>query len=273
VSASGELKADTAAGAERPPLWFVPAGFVIGFAGALCGVGGGIFAGPLLHAARGLALRRAAATALLVVLATTITSSVAEVLRPDAELSLAVAVPLALGALLGAQLGFAVSQRMDERVLKWSFAALLVAGGLRVLFFSSALGGFSPGPTATILIALAIGVAGGFLTPLGIAGGVFMVPALFLSLHALGFNGARACALAAGAVGATRSLVLHARAGNVCWALGWPLSLGALLGAVGGVKAAHDPVLAHGGRILLGLVLVAQGARFVQELRRPVAAR
>jgi uncharacterized membrane protein YfcA len=263
VSADGTAREE-----QRAPLWFVPAGFVIGFAGALCGVGGGIFAGPLLHSALGLALRRAAATALLVVLATTVTSSVAEALRVDSELDLRVALPLALGALLGAGLGFTVSQRVEERTLKLAFAFLLAGAGVRVLFFTSALGGASFGPLATIAIALAIGVAGGFLTPLGIAGGVFMVPALFLSLHALGFNGARACALAAGAVGATRSLVLHARAGNVAYGLGWPLALGALVGSIGGVLAAHDPVLAHGGRILLGCVLLAQAARFRLDLRR-----
>jgi len=253
---------------ERPPLWFVPAGFAIGFAGALCGVGGGIFAGPLLHA-RGSTLRRSAATALLVVLATTLTSSVAEVLRPDSELDLAVAVPLALGALFGAGFGFALSQRVDERALKWAFALMLFLGGLRVLFFTTALGGASFGPAATVALALGIGVAGGFLTPLGIAGGVFMVPALFLCLHSLGFNGARACALAAGAVGATRSFALHARAGNVVFPLGWPLAVGALIGAIGGVIAAHDPILSHGGRILLGIVLLAQAARFLLELRQP----
>ena len=143
--------------------------------------------------------------------------------------------------------------------------------GLRLLF-TAALGGASFGPEATLALAL-LGVGGGFLTPLGIAGGVFMVPALFLCLHSLGFNGARACALAAGAVGAARSFVLHARAGNVAYALGWPLALGALIGAIGGVIAAHDPVLSHGGRILLGIVLIAQAARFVHELRarEPVA--
>jgi len=253
--------------AERAPLWFVPAGFVIGFAGALCGVGGGIFATPLLHA-RGSSLRRSAATALLVVLSTTLTSSVVEYLRPDSRLDFSVAIPLAAGALLGAGLGFAASQKVDERALKWAFSTLLFLGGLRVLLFTSALGGAHFGEVATVAIALAIGVAGGFLTPLGIAGGVFMVPALFLCLHPLGFNGARACALAAGAVGATRSFVLHRRAGNVEYGLGWPLALGAMVGAWGGVMAAHDPVLSNGGRILLGLVLIAQAARFVWELWR-----
>ena len=256
-----------------PSAWFVPAGVLIGFAGALCGVGGGIFAGPLLHSVCGLSLKRSAATALLVVLATTVTSSVSELFQPHSELALQVALPLALGALLGAQLGFAVTERVDERVLKWAFTGLLLLAGLRVLFFTHGLVAETPvGPSATVAIALAIGVAGGFLTPLGVAGGVFMVPALFLSLHSLGFNGARACALFAGAVGALRSLWLHARSGNVEFALGWPLALGSLLGAIGGVAAAYDPDLAHAGRVLLGLVLLAQAVKFARDLWTTPAA-
>jgi hypothetical protein len=40
---------------ERPAPWFAPAGLVIGFAVSLCGIGGWIFAGPLLYAVRKLA--------------------------------------------------------------------------------------------------------------------------------------------------------------------------------------------------------------------------
>jgi len=257
---------------ERPRPWFVPAGVVIGFAGALCGIGGGIFAGPLLHAVRAVPLKRAAASAILVVLATTATSTVSEVLRADSELDWPVVLPLALGALIGAQLGFAASRRIDERALKGVFALILLLAGVRVALFSGALVGAEVvAPTASALIALAIGVAGGFLTPLlGVAGGVLMVPALFLGIGQLGFGGARACALAAGAVAALRSLWLHARAGNVSYALGLPLAFGAMLGAAGGVVAAHHPVLAHGGRILLGTVLVLQALRFLLELLRHV---
>lgn len=257
---------------EEPAAWFVPAGFLIGFAGALCGIGGGIFAGPLLHAARGLPLKRATATATLVVLATTLAATLSEVLLRDSELVWEVAGPLALGALLGSELGFAFSRRVDERALKRIFAVMLLLAGVRVMFFSTPLGGGSaPGALVEAGLVLAIGLAGGFLTPLlGIGGGVLMVPALFLALGRLEFGGARACALAAGAVAALRSLWLHARAGSVVFRLGLPLAFGALVGAAGGVVAAHDPFLVHGGRVLLGIVLLVQAVRFGIELRRPV---
>lgn len=252
---------------EKPAPWFVPAGLVIGFAGALCGIGGGIFVGPILHGVRKVPLKRAAATAILVILATTLAATAAELFRADSELRWPIVLPLAAGALLGTQLGFAASQRVDERGLKAFFALILFLAGLRLFFFSSALTGTSV-RVAQGAASLAIGFAGGFLTPLlGIAGGVLMVPAVFLLLGQP-FGVARACALAAGAVAALRSLWLHGRAGNVSYALGLPLAAGALLGALGGVLAAHHPTLAHGGRILLASVLLVQSVRFVLDLRR-----
>jgi len=261
-------------GTRPAPAWFAPAGVVIGFAGALCGIGGGIFAGPLLHGVSKLPLRQATATAILVVLATTLASTTAEVLRGDSVLDWPVVVPLALGALAGAQLGFAVARRIDERALKRFFALVLLVAGVRVLVFTGALGGGAEvAPAGAAAIALAIGLGGGFLTPLlGIAGGVLMVPALFLTLGQLGFGGARACALAAGAVAALRSLWLHVRARNVVPAPGLPLAVGALFGAAAGGVAAHVPVLSHAGRVLLGIVLLVQGCRFLLELRRSRSA-
>lgn len=252
---------------ERPAPWFAPAGLVIGFAGALCGIGGGIFAGPLLHGVRNVPLRRAAATAILVVLATTLAATTAELFRADSELRWAIVLPLAAGALGGTELGFATSRRIDERRLKALFALVLLLAGLRLLFFTSSLTGASA-PAALGAAALAIGIAGGFLTPLlGVAGGVLIVPAVFLLLGQP-FGVARAAALAAGAVSALRSLWLHSRAGNVSYSLGLPLACGSLLGASGGVVAAHQPALAHGGRILLATILLAQAWRFVLDLRR-----
>lgn len=259
----------------RPAPWFLPAGILIGFAGALCGIGGGIFAGPLLHVVRGVPLKRAAATAILVILATTTAATTTEVLRGDSELLWSVVVPLAAGALLGAELGFRLSKRIDERTLKTVFAAVLGVAGVRVLLFSSGLASADVfGPVGSAGLAFAIGVTGGSLTPLlGIAGGVIMVPALFLALGHLGFGGARAAALAGGAVSALRSLWLHARARNIAYALGLPLAAGALLGAFFGVQAAHVPHFALGGRILLGSILLVQSALFWRELARRPAAR
>ena len=63
--------ASDAAGArppERAPLWFLPAGALIGFLGTLAGIGGGLFAVPLLHHVTRIPLKHATGTALLLVL-------------------------------------------------------------------------------------------------------------------------------------------------------------------------------------------------------------
>ncbi len=259
----------------RAPAWYWPAGVLIGLAGALCGIGGGVFAGPLLHATRALPLKRATATALIVVLATTAAATAGELVaalaRAHSFLTAEVALPLALGGILGAQLGFRAAQRIDERPLKGFFALVLLFAGVRVLLFgpSGIAQAENAGPLATTAIALAVGTAGGFLTPLfGVGGGLIMVPGLYFTLDGLGFNGARACSLAAGAVAAMQSLWLHARRGNVAWALGWPLALGAIGGAVAGVFAVRHEAFATAGRVLLGLILVVQAAGFARDLRR-----
>jgi uncharacterized protein len=260
----------SAAEPRRAGAWFAPAGALIGAAGALCGIGGGIFAVPLLHRTAGLPLRRATATALPLVLATTSASSAVELLRADAQIHVAVVIPLALGALAGSELGFRIARRMPDRALHGLFTLVLLAAGLRVLLFSRAIGGGAQvGALATAIISAATGIAGGVLTPLlGVGGGLVMVPALFLTLGQLGFGGARACSLAAGAVAAVRSLWLHARAGNVAWAPGLPLALGALLGAASGVLLTRMEGFAQAGRIGLGLILVAQSLIFAGQFRR-----
>jgi uncharacterized membrane protein YfcA len=254
---------------EKGPLWFLPVGAAIGMAGAMCGIGGGIFVGPLLNAVRRVPLQRAAATAILVVLPTTLFSTATEVLRADSQLHWPLVLPLAIGALIGAQLGFSASKRIDERGLKQLFALVLFLAGIRVLFFSGApLVASSFGPGLASVLALVIGLAGGFLTPLlGVAGGILMVPALFLVLGQP-FGVARASALAAGSVSALRSFWLHARARNIHFALGFPLAAGAALGAVAGVQAAHHPTLAQAGRMGLGILLVVQAAHVLMALRR-----
>jgi hypothetical protein len=67
--------------------WLVLAGLAIGFLGSWCGIGGGLFAVPLLHFVRKLELRAAVATALVLVLATSTAATAAEALSPEPRAS------------------------------------------------------------------------------------------------------------------------------------------------------------------------------------------
>ena len=253
----------------------VPAGFLIGFVASLCGIGGGLFAVPILHYLLGLELKRAVATGLVLVLATTSGATVTEVLRPDPDLIWPVVGGLVAGVLVGAGLGFRVSERLDNRGLKRVFVVVLLVVGARILFVPAASPDASVATAVgagTLAYAFLAGMGGGFVAPLlGVGGGLIMVPALYLGLDAAGFSEARACSLAAGSVGALRSLLLHARAGRVAWRSGLLLGAGALLGAASGVSSLRFEGLVEAGRVVLGLILWATALRFFRDLRRASA--
>lgn len=272
-----------AGAASEPPArstaGLAPAGLAIGFLGSLCGIGGGLFAGPLLHLAFGFELRRATGTALVLVVATTAAATATEAARADSALRWGLVAALVVGMLVGAQLGFAFSERVSDRALRALFAVALLAVSAPVLLAPSAphaqaAGGAELGAGALAWGGL-VGVLGGFVVPvLGVGGGLVVVPALFLGVPGLGFDGARAAALAAGLVGSARSLALKARARRVSWRHGLVLGTGALVGAALGVVSL-DAVrgLIEVGRIALGLTLAGVAVRFGRDALRGRCAR
>ena len=263
-----------AARETRAPLWLVPVGFAIGFLGSLCGIGGGLFAVPILHYLVRIPLKHAVATGLLLVVATTGAATVAEAFQREPDLFWAAIAALTAGVLTGAQLGYYVSERINARLLRWLFVVFLSVAGYRIVTAGGGGGeAVAEGPALTqwyaYLFAYLVGIGGGFVAPiLGVGGGLFMVPGLVLVLPAVGFPGARACALAAGAVASARSLFLHARAGRVQWRPAATLALGALAGAVTGVWFLHLPGLAEVGRPMLAVVLWFVAVRFLVDLRK-----
>ena len=258
--------------AERAPWWLLLMGVPIGFASSLCGIGGGLFAGSLLHFTLGFELKRSTATALVLVFATTTAATITESVRPDSALQLEIVGALLAGVLVGAQLGFVFSERVPERALRAIFAVVLLYSAARILTSDAAgPGGLIPGATMSIdsdlvriVVAALIGLGGGFAAPvLGVGGGLIMVPGLFLGLGDVSFDTARACSLAAGAVASLRSLVLKHSTGRVHWSAGVRLGIGALVGAAAGVASlgASDGLI-EVGRSLLGIVLLVVGVRF-----------
>jgi len=98
-------------------------------------------------------------------------------------------------------------------------------------------------PAELIMLLLAIGSVGGFLSGLlGVGGGVIFVPALFFSLSSLGFSGDHAMHIAVGsslavvlATGATSAFGHYRRGGlDVATAKAWapPMVLGVIAGAM-----------------------------------------
>ena len=254
-------------------LLLILSGAAIAFVGAVCGIGGGLFAVPLLHYGFKLPLRRAVATSLCLVAANAVASTTAELLHEDGAFLWEVVVPLIGGALVGAQFGFIASRRLPERALKGLFAAVMLAAGLRL-----ALSGDIPAESADFhqgydlaragMVAL-VGILAGTVSPLlGIGGGLVVVPGLLLLIPEIGGLGARAASLGVACVTSLRSLQLYARERSVELGVAPWFVAGALLGASLGVQVVHLDGVAAAGRRLLAVIMVVTAWRFVRDARR-----
>ena len=269
-SSPGSVPAPSAPGGART-VWLVAMGAMVAFVSSNCGIGGGLFIVPFLHYAVGFPLELAVATSLVHVLAATSAATVAEALEPRSFLRLDLAAALAAGALLGAQLGYLLSRRIDTLTLRKIFVVVMFLAGLRMLFDPAVPK--EAGETGfTILgaaVVFAIGVGGGFISPLlGIGGGLFMVPALFALAPGVDFAAARACSMAASAVASARGAWLHSRAGSIDRRVGGWLAIGAVIGAVAAVYVFHLPGFVDMGRWVLAGVLWFVAGRFLWDFRR-----
>src|SRR6185369_13894171 len=94
-----------------------------GVLSALLGVGGGIVKVPLMHLGMGVPLRVATATSNLMVGITASTSAIVYLLRDGIDPY--VAGPTALGVFVGAAIGSRAAHRVDLRILRFLFVAVL----------------------------------------------------------------------------------------------------------------------------------------------------
>ena len=95
-----------------------------GIISALLGIGGGIVKVPLMHLVMGVPLRVATATSNLMIGITASASAIIYLLRGG--LDPYVAGPTAIGVFLGASVGSRVAQRVDVRLLRFLFTAVLL---------------------------------------------------------------------------------------------------------------------------------------------------
>lgn len=260
------------------PVWILLVWLAAGFASTVCGVGGGLFAVPILHFLLGVELRTAIATSLVAVMALTASGTLAELARPDSALSLPLIALLCLGSFAGARVGKRVADRLDGDWLRIAFVAVLAFVGWRVLATPSPAEGSRglfalPLDTVHCLITVGIGWLGGFVSPLfGIGGGLVVVPALYLALPQVDFLHARAASTAMSFVTSAQLAWMYAREKKLDTASAMPLAVTALLAGVLGVFAVHRPGWADAARAWMGVLLFAVAARFLWDLR-PAARR
>ena len=249
----------------------------LAFLSALCGIGGGLFAVPLLHYVGATPLKRAVATSTVIVFILSVVGTLTEALQERPNFIWPAIAALAVGGWGGAVSGYWVSQRVDTRFIKRAFVFVLLFSAYRVL---AVRGGAAEelGPDArqleplyVVLVAL-IGFVGGFIAPiLGVGGGLFVVPALYLSFPSISILEARACSVAMTILTSGQSAWLHARAGSVdAGPLKW-LGPATVVGSALGVVAVHQPGWAAVARVGLGVILLVVAARFAWDELRPSA--
>jgi uncharacterized membrane protein YfcA len=261
---------------QGPPVWVALPWLAAAFLATICGIGGGLFAVPLLHYVAKQPLRTAVGTSLVLVFVLATTATTVEALRADSALSPRVIGLLIAGGLPGAQLGYVVAQRIEAAWLKRVFVVVLVAAGLRILFVRAAAtagGGVEALSALELALVPLVGFGGGFVAPLlGIGGGLIVVPALFLAFPALGYLDARANALALAVAVSAWSVTRYVRDGHVRLASVLPLVLSTVVGAVAGVTSVHGAGWADGARMVMGTILIVVAGRFALDVWRARAS-
>lgn len=236
-------------------------GATAGLLSGLFGVGGGILIVPALVLLLGVEQRRATGTSLLAVVPISVAAGAFYL--ANGEVDGLIAALLAVGIIIGGQIGSWLLARLPQRGLRWIFIAFMLIVAVRLLFAAS-------GPAsdaldmgiglsfALVLVGIAFGVLAGLL---GVGGGVFIVPTLILAFG-MGELAARGTSLLAIIPGGITSTISNLRRGNVGLRDGLLMGLvGAAFTTLGGALAFLIPPGI--GNILFGVLLAVLAIRLI----------
>lgn len=235
-------------------------GALIGAAGGLFGIGGGLLAIPVLGIFFGLDEQHAQGTSLLLVTPNVLVALVGYARRHKMDLRMAVL--LALTAIPFTSLGAHIATHAPSAALRRGFALFLAALACYLLIrLLRGRRGIAPpdGAGAAWPWAAFVGAGAGVISGLfSVGGAVFAVPIMTL-LFGLTQAAAQGLGLALVAPGTLVGLAAYVRAGDVDWQLGIPLAIGGVFFVNAGVALAHrlpDLVL----RILFTILLAVSAA-------------
>jgi uncharacterized membrane protein YfcA len=237
-----------------------------GIVAGLFGIGGGVVIVPALVLILGLAQLEAAAVS-LVAIAVGTTSALIPFIT-EGRVVLPAGLTLAVGAIAGAFTGSRFAHRIPERVLAWTFVAVVGAAAVRMLIPSG--GGVATGiELDPVLIGMLLGIgfgAGVLSVLLGIGGGIIYVPSLVI-LADVAQHTAQGTSLVAILPAALVGVVGHARAGRMRWRLAGAVSIGSFLGGFGGAWLAQR-VAADRLQVAFGILLVVMAVRMAVSATR-----
>ena len=108
-------------------------GMGIGATNALFGGGGGMIVVPILTLALALPVKKAHATAILIILPLSVISTIFYILFGSANFS--IILPVGLGVLAGGVLGALLLKKLSSKIAVIIFSALMLAAGVKMLLF------------------------------------------------------------------------------------------------------------------------------------------
>lgn len=202
-------------------------GLVGGLFAGVFGLGGGIVMVPLLLWWTSMGQKRAHATSLLAITPATIVGAVSFGVGGVFEWLPAIFV--AIGAIVGAQIGAWLLRAIPVGLLRGAFIAFVVAAGVMLLIELPDRSQSLEITLVTALLLVALGVATGIAAGLfGIGGGVVTIPVLILSL---GYSdlAAKSISLLAIAPGALSGSISHLRHKSATLRDGLWMALGAVV--------------------------------------------
>lgn len=241
-------------------------GLVSGFFAGLFGIGGGLVIVPALVVLLRLEQKLAAGTSLLAILPAA--SIAAATYALEGSVDWLVAGLLAVGAILGAQIGARLLQRIPRRGLQWifvGFVAVMIVQLLLVLPDRSAAPVIDLTRGAGLV---ALGLVAGLLSAiLGIGGGGVVVPVLMV-WFGLGDLDAKGASLVMMLPGVISGLVANGRRHNVAVRAGLVVGASSLVSSPLGAWVAHL-IPAQAGAWLFAGFLAFVGASMLREALRP----
>lgn len=167
----------------RAYLALIGIGLAAGLLSGLFGVGGGTIIVPLLVLLLGFDQRRAAGTSLAAIVPIAAVGVISYAV--SGSVSWVAALVLAVGAVLGAQIGTRLLPRISQRALLWGFVGFIAVVIVSLFLIVPSRAAELELTWTSGLILAVVGVFTGVLAGLiGVGGGIIVVPALMLGMGA-----------------------------------------------------------------------------------------
>lgn len=198
-------------GKRRPSMLALSViGVLVGILSGLFGIGGGVILVPLLVFVLGFSQRLAAGTSVAAILPAAAAGGMSYALQGHVDWI--AAASLALGMVLGAQLGSYLLAKLPSRLLGWSFLIFMVSATVSLWLSVPQREDRISVSIITFFVLVLVGFATGALSgAVGVGGGIVLVPVLmfFFGSSDLIAKGTSLLTLIPGSISGTISNVLR----------------------------------------------------------------